>query len=140
MIVNITRKVFIGNHLEHIGQTISISCEQIDLDLVIIPKLRKLLYLYNKHNSLININKRTIFVIKKINKLSLNDYINQLDNDIQNATELYNKYIINCNKDMVQQNKKYNRPLATGLLKLLRKLPSFPATKNDISSELIISE
>lgn len=140
MIVNITRKVFIGNHLEHIGQTISISCEQIDLDLVIIPKLRKLLYLYNKHNSLININKRTIFVIKKINKSSLNDYINQLDNDIQNATELYNKYIINCNKDIVKQNKKYNRPLATGLLKLLRKLPSFPATKNDISSELIILE
>lgn len=140
MIVNITRKVFIGNYLEHIGQTISISCEQIDLDLVIIPKLRKLLYLYNKHNSLININKRTIFVIKKINKLSLNDYINQLDNDIQNATELYNKYIINCNKDIVKQNKKYNRPLATGLLKLLRKLPSFPATKNDVSSELIISE
>ena len=140
MIVNITRKVFIGNHLEHIGQTISISCEQIDLDLVIIPKLRKLLYLYNKHNALININKRTIFVIKKINKSSLNDYINQLDNDIQNATELYNKYIINCNKDIVKQNKKYNRPLATGLLKLLRKLPSFLATKNDVSSELIISE
>ena len=140
MIVNITRKVFIGNHLEHIGQTISISCEQIDLDLVIIPKLRKLLYLYNKHNALVDINKRTIFVIKKINKSSLNDYINQLDNDIQNATELYNKYIINCNKDIVKQNKKYNRPLATGLLKLLRKLPSFPATKNDVSSELIISE
>lgn len=140
MIVNITRKVFIGNHLEHIGQTISIYCEQIDLDLVIIPKLRKLLYLYNRHNALVDTNKRTIFVIKKINKSSLNDYINQLDNDIQNATELYNKYIINCNKDIVKQNKKYNRPLATGLLKLLRKLPSFPATKNDVSSELIISE
>lgn len=140
MIVNITRKVFIGNHLEHIGPPISISCEQVDLDLIIIPKLRKLLYLYNQHNSLIDINRRTIFVIKKINKSSLNDYINQLDNDIQNATELYNDYIINCNKDIVKQNKRYNRPLATGLLKLLRKIPSFSATKNDVSSELIIIE
>lgn len=119
MIIKITKQTVHNNHVIKTFIPKFVQCEQIELDLLILPKIKKLIAINNKHYDFIGSDNRCQYEIKLLNVNNVEDAINSFNQSITDGINTYNQLVRERNVDIKKSNKDNNRSLSAGLLTLL---------------------
>lgn len=116
MILKITRQTVNNDNVIKTFDPIIVNVNQIELDLYIIPKLKKMIAVNNLHYNLIGSDNKCQYLIEHCNAYSANEFTKKYSNYVDNGIKHYNDYVNAINVDIKRSNKKNNRPISTGLL------------------------
>lgn len=116
MLLKITKQIINNNNVIKTFNPTVVDCNQLELDICIIPRLKQLVTVNNLHYNLIGSNNRCQYIIEPFVITSATDFINSSDNSIDNAINTYNNLVNGVNVDIKRCNKKNNRPVKLGLL------------------------
>ena len=116
MLLKITKQIINNNNVIKTFNPTVVDCNQLELDLYIIPRLKQLVTVNNLHYNLIGSDNKCQYVIEPFVVSSLNDFINTTVISIDNAINTYNSLVNGVNVDIKRCNKKNNRPVKLGLL------------------------
>ena len=116
MLLKITKQIVNNNNVIKAFNPTVVECDQLELDLYIIPRLKQLITVNNLHYNLIGSDNKCQYIIEPFVINSAIDFINSSDNSIDNAINTYNNLVNGVNVDIKRCNKKNNRPVKLGLL------------------------
>lgn len=116
MILKITRQTVNNNNVIKTFDPIIVDINQIELDLYIIPKLKKMIAVNNIHYNLIGSDNKCQYFIETVNMYNAVEFDKKYSNYVDNGIKHYNDYVNAINVDIKKSNKKNNRPITTGLL------------------------
>lgn len=116
MILKITRKTILNDNVIKTFDSVIIECNQVELDINVIPKLKQLVAINNLHYNLIGSDNKCEYHIDGALVLDINTFIVRSNNSINNAIDTYNKLVNEVNVDIKRCNKRNNRPVNTGVL------------------------
>lgn len=116
MLLKITKQIINNNNVIKTFNPTVVDCDQLELDICIIPRLKQLVTVNNLHYNLIGSDNKCQYVIEPFVVSSLNDFINTTVISIDNAINTYNNLVNGVNVDIKRANKKNNRPVKLGLL------------------------
>ena len=122
MILKITRESVHNNKVIKTFDSITISVNQLDLDLMVIPKLKQMCAINNAHFKLVNSDTRCKYNIEPVIPHSSFDFKSYANKYIQDGIDKYNELVNARNADIKVVNKRNSRPLETGLLKVLSEV------------------
>ena len=116
MLLKITKQIINNNNVIKTFDPIIVDVNQIELDLYIIPKLKKMTTVNNLHYSLIGSDNKCQYLIENVNAYNAAQFEKRYANYVDNGIKHYNDYVNAINVDIKKSNKKNNRPITTGLL------------------------
>lgn len=116
MILKITRQTVNNSNIIKTFDPIVVNVNQIELDLYIIPKLKKMIAINNLYYNLIGSDNKCQYFIERVNMYNAAEFEKKYSNYVDNGIKHYNDYVNAINVDIKRSNKKNNRPIATGLL------------------------
>ena len=116
MLLKIHKQIINNNNIVKTFNPTVVECDQIELDICIIPRLKQLVTVNNLHYNLIGSDNKCRYLIEPFVVSSLNDFINTTVISIDNAINTYNSLVNGVNVDIKRSNKKNNRPVKLGLL------------------------
>ena len=116
MLLKITKQIINNNNVIKTFNPTVVECDQIELDICIIPRLKQLITVNNLHYNLIGSDNKCRYLIEPFVILNMNGFIKTTDNSINNAINTYNNLVNSVNVDIKRCNKKNNRPVKLGLL------------------------
>ena len=116
MLLKITKQIINNNNVIKTFNPTVVECDQLELDLNIIPRLKQLVTVNNLHYDLIGSDNKCQYLIEPFSINSVIDFINLSTNSINNAINTYNNLVNGVNVDIKRCNKKNNRPVKLGLL------------------------
>lgn len=116
MILKITKRTTLNDNIIKTFEPVIIECNQVELDIDVIPKLKQLVAVNNLHYSLIGSDNKCEYHIDGAVVLDINTFIARANRSIDNAIKTYNSLVDGVNVDIKRCNKKNNRPVNTGVL------------------------
>lgn len=131
MILKITRESVHNNKVIKTFDPIIIDVNQLDLDFVVIPKLKQMCSINNAHFELINSDTRCRYCIETVTPINIFEFKIYGSKYVKDGVDKYNELVDARNADIKVVNKRNSRPLTTGLLK--------PLTEIDTKGILVIA-
>lgn len=122
MILKITRESVHNNKVIKTFKPTIIDVNQLDLDFVIIPKLKQMCAINNAHFELVNSNTRCQYCIENITPINVLEFKIYANKYIKDGVDKYNELVDARNADIKVVNKRNSRPLTTGLLRSLTEV------------------
>ena len=122
MLLKITRESVHNHKVIKTFEPITISVNQLDLDLMVIPKLKQMCAINNAHFKLVNSDTRCRYTIETVTPYSNLGFKLYANKYIQDGIDKYNELVNARNADIKVVNKRNSRPLETGLLKVLSEV------------------
>lgn len=122
MILKITRESVHNNKVIKTFEPIIIDVNQLDLDFVVIPKLKQMCAINNAHFELVNSDTRCRYCIETVTPINVFEFKVYANKYIKDGTDKYNELVDARNADIKVVNKRNSRPLTTGLLILLTEV------------------
>ena len=116
MLLKITKQIINNNNVIKTFNPTVVDCNQLELDIYIIPRIKQLVTVNNLHYDLIGSDNKCQYIIEPFVINSATDFINSSTNSIDNAIVTYNNLVNSVNVDIKRSNKKNNRPVKLGLL------------------------
>ena len=116
MLLKITKQIINNNNVIKTFNPTVVDCNQLELDIYIIPRIKQLVTVNNLHYDLIGSDNKCQYIIEPFVINSAIDFINSSINSIDNAIMTYNNLVHSVNVDIKRSNKKNNRPVKLGLL------------------------
>lgn len=116
MIFKITKRTTLNGNIIKTFKSAIIECNQSELDINIIPKLKQLVAINNLHYSLIGSDNKCEYHIDGAVVLDINAFIAGINRSIDDGIKTYNSLVNGVNVDIKRCNKKNNRPVNTGVL------------------------
>lgn len=122
MIFKITRQSIANGNIIKTFEPKIIDVNQLDLDFVVIPYIKKMINVNNKHYELIGSDTKCVYLIEPLSAMTINEFKIYANKYINNGIDKYNEIVDSNNIAIKACNKKNNRPIATGLLKRLTEI------------------
>ena len=122
MILKITRESVHNNKVIKTFDPIIIDVNQLDLDLMVILKLKQMCAINNAHYELVGSDTKCRYNITPVNCHNAFAFKSYANKYIKDGTDKYNELVDARNADIKVVNKRNSRPLETGLLKVLSEV------------------
>ena len=122
MILKITRESIHNNKVIKTFDSTIINVNQLDLDFVVIPKLKQMCAINNAHFELVNSDTRCRYHIETVTPVSIFEFKSYSNKYIKDGIDKYNELVDARNADIKVVNKRNSRPLTSGLLKVLSEV------------------
>lgn len=116
MILEITRLTLNNGNIIKTFDSIRVNCNQIELDLCIIVKLKQMVAINNIHFKLTGSDNKCVYHIKNIEDKTVKEFCEHANSYIDSGIKKYNELVNGINVDIKRCNKKNNRPVKMGLL------------------------
>lgn len=138
MILKITRQSIANGNIIKTFDSKIIDVNQLDLDFVVIPYIKKMINVNNKHYELIGSDTRCVYLVESLSAMNVNEFKAYANKYINDGIVKYNEIVDSNNVAIKACNKKNNRPIATGLLKRLTEISETGIVIATESGELLI--
>lgn len=116
MILEITRLTLNNGNIIKTFDSFRVTCNQIELDLCIIVKLKQMVAINNIHFKLIGSDNKCVYRIKHIEDKTVKEFCEYANSYVDSGIRKYNELVDRINVDIKRCNKKNNRPVKMGLL------------------------
>ena len=116
MILKITRQTINNNNVIKTFEPTIVDITQLDLDLIVIPKLKQMCTINNLHYDLIGSNNECKYIIDSFIINDINIFTKKTNQSVEDGINRYNNLVDSVNTDIKRCNKKNNRPINTGVL------------------------
>ena len=116
MILEITRLTLNNGNIIKTFDSFRVNCDQIELDLCIIVKLKQMIAINNIHFKLIGSDNKCVYHIKRIEDKTVKEFCECANSYVESGIRKYNELVDRINVDIKRCNKKNSRPIKMGLL------------------------
>ena len=138
MILKITRQSIANGNIIKTFDSKIIDVNQLDLDFVVIPYIKKMISVNNKHYELIGSDTKCVYIVEALSAMNVNEFKAYANKYINDGINKYNEIVDSNNVAIKACNKKNNRPITTGLLKRLTEISEAGIVIATESGELFI--